>query len=218
MESSALNCCFASHIKTPTTLKLDSDSNFWISLSLSTINLTATDWTLQALRPALIFLRSTGDNSNHTSLSSTLLACWASTKCISKVLGFSTACWIAFLVISWKTILAVFLISSPNWFATCRPIASPSRSSSVAIQTFLAFFAKDLSSEITFFLSGETSYCGKKLFSISIQRDFWGRSTTCPNDAFTSKSGQRNFLIVCDFAGDSTITKFSAIFDIYKKG
>jgi hypothetical protein len=74
-ESSALNDCFASHTKNPTTLKLDSDWNFWISLSLSTINLTATDCTLQALRPALIFLRSTGDNSNHTSLSSTLLAC-----------------------------------------------------------------------------------------------------------------------------------------------
>ena len=57
------------------TLKKDADSNFWISLSLSTINLTATDWTLPALNPILIFFQRTGDNSNPTNLSRTLLAC-----------------------------------------------------------------------------------------------------------------------------------------------
>jgi len=206
--NSALNSFFASPTKLHITLKNDADSNFWISLSLSTINLTATDWTLPALNPILIFFQRTGESSKPTSLSRTLLACWASTRFISMVLGFFTAWSIASLVISWKTILAVLLISSPNWFATCRPIASHSRSSSVAIQTLSAPLAKDFSSLTTLVLSGETMYLGANPFLISIPISFWGRSTTCPNDALTSNPSPRNFLIVADFAGDSTITKF----------
>jgi hypothetical protein len=75
LESSALNCFFSSQIKSQITLKNDSDWNFWISLSLSTNNLTATDCTLPADNQYLIFCRSTGDNSYQTKRSSTLLAC-----------------------------------------------------------------------------------------------------------------------------------------------
>ncbi len=100
LESSALNCFFASPTKFQMTLKNDADSNFWISLSLSTINLTATDCTLHALKPILIFFQRTGDNSNHTNLSRILLACCASTRFISIVLGFFTAVSMASLVIS----------------------------------------------------------------------------------------------------------------------
>jgi hypothetical protein len=34
----------------------------------------------------------------------------------------------------------------------------------------------------------------------------------CPREAFTSKSDQSILVIVLDFAGDSTITRFFAIF------
>lgn len=100
LESSALNSFFASPTKFQITLKNPADSNFWISLSLSTINLTATDWTLHALNPILIFFHNTGESSKPTSLSRTLLACCASTKFISMVLGFFTAVSIACFVIS----------------------------------------------------------------------------------------------------------------------
>jgi len=116
---------------------------------------------------------------------------------------------IASFVISWKTILDVFDILSQSWVATCRQIASHSRSSSVAIQTFLALEATDCSSLRVFSLSGETMYCGLKSFLISIAISFVGRSTMCHIDALTSYHAQRNFLIVCDLAGDSTITKLS---------
>lgn len=100
LERSALNSFFASPTKFPITLKNPADSNFCISLSLSTINLTATDWTLPALNHILIFFQRTGDSSKPTNLSNTLLACCASTRFISIVLGFFTAFSIASLVIS----------------------------------------------------------------------------------------------------------------------
>ncbi len=190
------------------TLKNEDPSNFWISLSLSTRSLTATDCTLPALNPLCIFFQRTGESSNPTSLSKILLACWASIRFISSVLGFCIAWSIACLVISWKTILDVLEISSHNCWATCRPIASPSRSSSVAIHTLSDFFAKDFNSERTLVLSGETTYLGWKLFFTSTPNSFWGRSTTWPNDALTSYPSPKNFIIVCDFAGDSTMTRF----------
>jgi hypothetical protein len=48
---------------------------FFISFSFSTINLTATDCTLQADNHFLIFFQSTGLTLNQTSLSRSLLAC-----------------------------------------------------------------------------------------------------------------------------------------------
>gem|GEM_PF-1892038 len=115
------------------------------------------------------------------------------------------------MVISWNTILEVFLISNHNSLATCRHIASHSRSSSVAIQTLSACLAYFFSSAIVFFLSGLTSYIGLKLFSTSTHNFFCGKSTTCQYDAFTSKSFQSIFFIVSDLAGDSTITRFFAM-------
>ena len=180
LESSASSALFSGVRNFPVTLKKDADSKSWISLSLSTINFTATDWTLPAESQVLIFFHSTGESSKPTSLSRTLLACWASTRCISMVLGFSIALVIAVFVISWKTILGVVEISSPSWLAICRPIASPSRSSSVAIRVFSADLERDLSSEITLFLSGETTYSGRNQFSILIPIHLVGRSTVCP--------------------------------------
>jgi hypothetical protein len=60
----------------------------------------------------------------------------------------------AFSVISWNTILGVLSIGNHNSLATCRAIASHSRSSSVASHTFSAFFANVFSSDTTFFFSG----------------------------------------------------------------
>jgi hypothetical protein len=71
-----------------------------ISLSFSTINLTATDCTLPADNHFLIFFQSTGLTLYQTNLSNNLLACCASTNHIFIVLGFSIANIIAFLVIS----------------------------------------------------------------------------------------------------------------------
>ena len=185
-ESSTSRFFFSAVRNFPVTLKKLVDSKSWISLSLSTINFTATDWTLPAESQVLIFFQSTGESSKPTSLSKTLLACCASTKCMSMVLGFSIALVIAVFVISWKTILGVVAMSSPSWLARCRPIASPSRSSSVAIRVFSADFESDFSSEITLFLSGETTYSGRNQFSILIPIHFVGRSTVCPYDALTS--------------------------------
>jgi hypothetical protein len=153
----AKNDFFAFHTKVQTVLNDELVANFSISLSLSTIKRTATDCTLQADNHFATFLRNTGDNSNQTKRSKTLLACWASTNFISNVLGFSTACLIAFSVISWKTILGVLSIGNQSWFATCQPIASHSRSSSVASHTLSDSFANFFSSATTFFLSGLTS-------------------------------------------------------------
>jgi hypothetical protein len=105
---------FASQTNVHTVLNDELVLNFSISLSLSTIRRTATDCTLHAESHFATFLRSTGDSSNHTRRSNTLLACCASTKFISNVLGFCTACLIAFSVISWKTILAVLSIGNQS--------------------------------------------------------------------------------------------------------
>jgi hypothetical protein len=87
-EYSASNGLFSLFRKFQITLNAQSDSNSWISLSRSTIRRTATDWTRHADSHVLIFLHRTGDNSNHTKRSKTLLACCASTRRKSMVLGF----------------------------------------------------------------------------------------------------------------------------------
>ena len=118
----------------------------------------------------------------------------------------------AFSVISWNTILGVLSIGNHNSLATCHAIASHSRSSSVASHTLSAFFAKILSSFTVLFFSGLIWYNGLKSCSISTHFQFLGNSTICPSEAFTSKSDHNIFVIVLDFAGDSTITRFLAIF------
>jgi hypothetical protein len=74
-EYSASNGLFSLFRKFHIILNAQSDSNSWISLSRSTIRRTATDWTRQAESQVFIFLHKTGDNSNHTRRSKTLLAC-----------------------------------------------------------------------------------------------------------------------------------------------
>jgi hypothetical protein len=54
------------HKKVQTVLNVDELLNFSISLSLSTIIRTATDWTLQADIHQTTFFHKTGESSNHT--------------------------------------------------------------------------------------------------------------------------------------------------------
>ncbi|MNY15569.1 hypothetical protein D3C86_1487900 [compost metagenome] len=149
--------CFALFRKIPSSLKLGFGSNPLISFSLSTTNLTATDCTRPAESPVFTFFQRTGDISKPTILSRTRLACWAFTRFWSMSLGLSIAFKIAFLVISWKTILFLFSGFNFNSSAKCQAIASPSRSSSDASQTISAFFTEAFNSATNFFLSADTS-------------------------------------------------------------
>src|SRR5690554_911621 len=91
-------------------------------------------------------------------------------------------------------------------------MASPSRSSSLASQTIFAFLDSAFNSATNFFLSLLTTYLGEKSPSTSTPNSLDGRSAICPKLEETLKSFPRNFSIVFAFAGDSTITKFFAIF------
>jgi len=64
-----------SKLSSTNNFQLSSGLKFVISFSFSTISLTATDWTLPAERPFLIFFHKTGETLNQTSLSKSLLAC-----------------------------------------------------------------------------------------------------------------------------------------------
>lgn len=154
--SSAMNSIpFAS--RTTLSFQDSSGTNAIISRSRSTISFTATDCTRPAERPFRIFFQSTGETLNHTSLSRTRRDCCALTRLRSIFRGFSIALSIAVFVISWKTIRATFVASSPSAAQRCHPIASHSRSSSVAIQTFSAHFTSFFSSLTTLSLSSLTS-------------------------------------------------------------
>ena len=75
LSNVALNHFFDFPMNVQTVLNDDVESNFSISLSLSTIRRTATDCTLHADNHLATFLHSTGDSSNQTRRSKTLLAC-----------------------------------------------------------------------------------------------------------------------------------------------
>ncbi len=106
----------------------------------------------------------------------------------------------------------VLFLSSFNSSARCHAIASPSRSSSLASQTISAFLDSDFNSATSFFLSLLTIYLGVKSPSTSTPNSLDGRSAMCPKLEETLKSFPRNFSMVFAFAGDSTITKFFAIY------
>ena len=183
---SALNLTFfllmSKAEKSADTLNTLSGIKWLISLSLSAINLTATLCTRPALKLFCIpILRhKTGLSSKPTILSNILLACCASTKSILIKRGFATAFLMAGAVISWKTIRFVFFGSNPNTSAKCQLILSPSRSSSDASQTSLAFLVIDLSSLTTFSFSLGTIYLGAKWFFISIPISFFSKSLIWP--------------------------------------
>ena len=71
------------------TSQYSSGINSWISLSLSSKTLNATDWTLPAERPLAIFFQSRGDSSKPITLSRNLLALYAFTR--SKSISFGSA-------------------------------------------------------------------------------------------------------------------------------
>ena len=123
-----------------------------------------------------ILRHNTGLSSKPTMRSNILLACCASTKSILIKRGFSTAFFIAGAVISWNTIRLVFFGSKPKTSAKCQLILSPSRSSSDASQTSLAFLVIDFNSLTTFSFSAETVYLGANLFFKSIPISFFSKS------------------------------------------
>ena len=127
-------------------------------------------------------------------------------------LGFSIAFLIADSVISLNTILLALFSSNFNNLNKCQAIASPSRSSSLANHTVSDLSAKSLRFLTTVFLSFDTSYLGLKSPSTFTPKSFEGKSDICPKLEATLKSLPKNFSIVLAFAGDSTITKFFAIF------
>jgi hypothetical protein len=71
-------------------------------------------------------------------------------------LGASTACRTTLGVISWNSTRIGSLGSRPKSLATCQPMASPSRSGSVAMRSLLPWAAR-FSSSTTGFLSFFTS-------------------------------------------------------------
>ena len=99
-----------------------------------------------------------------------------------------------------------------NELKRCQAIASPSLSSSLANHTISDLLAKSFRFLTTVFLSLETSYLGVKSPSTSTPSSFEGKSEMCPKLDATTNSLPKNFSIVFAFAGDSTITKFFAIF------
>ena len=183
-----------------------------ISFSLSTISFTATDCTLPADSPLFTFFHSSGLILYPTILSSTLLACCASTVSMSMFLGSCIAFCTAVFVISLNVTLVIFSLFSSNIFAKCHAIASPSRSGSVAIYTFFAFFASVFSDFIKSPFPLIFMYSGSKSCSMSTPSFDFGRSLMCPIDATTFVLPPRNFFIVFAFAGDSTIINLSAIY------
>src|ERR1700722_16789599 len=66
-------------------------------------------------------------------------------------------------------------------------------------------------SAISFFFPFITSYTGLKSLSTSTERFFFGRSFTCPSEAFTTNCLPRYLPIVFAFAGDSTMTRLFSI-------
>ena len=128
--------------------------------------------------------------------------------------GFCIALRMAFLVISWNTILFVLSSVSPRVSNRCHEMASPSRSSSDASHTVSASFAAFLRSATTFFLSAGITYSGLNPPSTSMLSSLSCRSRMWPKLDFTTKSSPRNFCMVPAFAGDSTITKFFPSFFI----
>ena len=59
---------------------------------------------------------------------------------------------------------------------------------------------------MVFCLDFSTTYCGTNVFSLTPSVDF-GRSRTCPIEAFTTNFESRYFWIVLTFVGDSTTTR-----------
>src|ERR1700722_8244430 len=71
--------------------------------------------------------------------------------------------------------------------------------------------AAAFNSAIIFFFPSISSYTGLKSLSTSTERFFFGRSFTCPSEAFTTNCLPRYLPIVFAFAGDSTMTRDFAI-------
>ena len=114
-------------------------------------------------------------------------------------------------VISLNTMRHLLLSSRLSTCARCQLMASPSRSGSVARNTFSADFASLRMRSNTSPLPRRVMYFGSKLLSIFTPSWLLGRSRTCPLDATTLYLLPKNLPIVFAFAGDSTMTSVSDI-------
>src|SRR3990170_2366179 len=201
-------------------LQYSTGTNARISRSRSARSRTATDWTRPAERPRWTFRQRRGERLYPTRRSRTRRACWASTFFWSILPGCANAALIARAVISLNvTRYTLRPLTGSSW-ARCQPIASPSRSGSVATYSASAFSAAFFSSSTTFRFAARTRYSGLKPFFTSTPSRDLGRSRTCPMQALTMYFESRYFWIVLTFVGDSTTTsdRFATIFSLYHLG
>src|SRR5919204_3898583 len=98
----------------------------------------------------------------------------------------------------------------PSSSITCQPMASPSRSGSVAIMISSAWRAASFRLLMAFFLAAMTSYRGSKVSS-SYPSDFLGRSRMWPDEAATRYCAPRKRLMVLALVGDSTMISLAMI-------
>src|SRR3972149_3856514 len=127
-------------------LQYSTGTNARISRSRSARSRTATDWTRPAERPRWTFRQRRGERLYPTRRSRTRRACWASTFFWSILPGCANAALIARAVISLNVTRYTFRPLTGSSWARCQPIASPSRSGSVATYSASAFSAAFFSS------------------------------------------------------------------------
>src|SRR3990172_5797378 len=187
-------------------LQYSTGTNARISRSRSARSRTATDWTRPAERPRWTFRQRRGERLYPTRRSRTRRACWASTFFWSILPGCANAALIARAVISLNVTRYTFRPLTGSSWARCQPIASPSRSGSVATYSASAFSEAFFSSSSTFRFAARTRYSGLKPFFTSTPSRDLGRSRTCPMQALTMYFESRYFWIVLTFVGDSTTT------------
>ena len=112
----------------------------------------------------------------------------------------------AVLVISWKIIRRVVVTGNLNMSQICHPIASPSRSSSVAIITFPIH--DSISFLIRVICFDFSSIHENLSLKVSVLIDLRPSSVRkCPKVAMHLYPGPRYDSILLHFAGDSTITR-----------
>ena len=131
-----------------------SATNRSISASRSHTSFSATDWTRPALRPRRTLSHNSGLSLYPTIRSSTRRACCASTIRWSIERSSFNASSTACLVISLNSSRPILRPFAPSSLARCQPMASPSRSGSVATKIWVTPLAASRSCLMTFLRAG----------------------------------------------------------------
>jgi hypothetical protein len=150
----------------------------------------ATVCTRPALSPFLTVFQSTGLALYPTRRSRTRRACCASTFLLSMSMGFAMDRCTASLVISWNITRRMgadtaWRLGCVKYCSTCQPMASPSRSGSVAMKISRAPLAIFLRSVRMSSFPSIVTYSGAKPLSMSMPSFLAGKSRTCPTVART---------------------------------